>query len=186
MLSSLAGFMKEFRQIVLAPVVSVALAALVLYALGTVPDRLTPAPGKEYKSIEAATADMGFDIVVPVYFPNYLAWPPDKILGQTKPFPTVQMSFLASDRQTEILLTYQIISDSPDLPYSIPWIDIIEQQIPAAINDKEGQLIIGKRANGEEINAVHWKIDGQHFLLVTTQPVKELLKLARSMYINPH
>lgn len=186
MLSSLARFMKEFRQIVLAPALAVGLAALALYALGTVPAHITPAPGKEYNNIEAAAADLGFDIVVPVYFPNYLAWPPDKIIGQKKPFPMVQMSFLASDRHTEILLTYQIVSDSQDSPLQIPWIDKIAQQMPVTINDSQGELTIGKKTNGDEVNAVQWKVNGQHFLVVTTQSVKELLILARSMYFNPH
>ena len=188
LLSGIGRFMKEFRQIILAPVLVVSAAAFALYLLGMAPAYLpgSATPGKEYDSIEAATSEMGFDIVVPVYFPSYLAWPPDKIRGQSKPFPMVEMSFLASDRHTEILLIYQIVSDSQDLPVPLPWIETIDQKMPVNVNDSPGELIVGKRANGDVVNAAHWRVNGQHFLVVTTQPVKELLTLARSMYLNPH
>ena len=159
-------------------------AALTLYLLGMLPAYLPGSTSavKEYDSIEEAASELGFDIVVPVYFPSYLAWPPDKIRGQSKPFPMIQMSFLDSDRHTEVLLIYQMVSDSQDLPGPLPWIETIDQKILVTINGSSGELIVGKRANGDIVNGVHWRINGQHFLLVTTQPVKELLALARSMY----
>ena len=179
--------MKEFRQVILAPVLAVGLAALALYLLGMVPAYLPGSTGavKEYDSIEEAASELGFDIVVPIYFPNYLAWPPDKIRGQLKPFPMVQMTFLASDRHTEILLIYQMVSESQDLPEPLPWIKTIVQKIAVNINNSQGELIVGKRANGDVVNGVHWRVNGRHFLVVTTQSVQELLALARSMYLNP-
>ena len=187
MLSAIGRFMKEFKQIILAPVLVVSGAALTLYLLGTLPAYLPGASSavKEYDNIEAAASELGFDIVVPVYFPSYLAWPPDKIQGQLKPFPMVQMSFLASDRHTEILLIYQMISDSQGLPVPLPWIETIFQKIPITINGSSGELLVGKRGNGDIVNGAHWKVNGQHFLVATTQPVQELLALARSMYTNP-
>ncbi len=187
MFSAIGRFVKESRQIILAPVLVVSVAALTLYLLGTLPSHLPGPAGalKEYDSIEAAASELGFDIVVPVYFPSYLAWPPDKIRGQLKPFPMVQMSFLSADRHTEILLTYQIVSDNPDLPVALPWIETIDQKTPVTISGSNGELIVGKRANGDVVNAAHWTVSGRHFLVVTTQTVKELLTLARSMSLNP-
>lgn len=176
--------MKEFRQVVLAPVLVVSIAALLLFVLGRVPAYLPGAEPavREYNSIEEAASELGFDIVVPVYFPSYLTWPADKIQGQTKPFPMVQMSFLASDRHTEILLISQMVSTSPDLPVPLPWIETISQKTTTTINDSQGELIVGRRADGYQISEVHWKVNDRHFLVATTQPVKELLTLARSMY----
>ena len=187
MLSVISRFMKEFRQVVLTPVLAVGLAALALYLLGMVPAYLPGSPGevKEYDSLEEASSELGFDIIVPVYFPNYLAWPPHTIRGQSKPLPMAQMTFLASDRRTEILLIYEMVSDSQDFPESLPWIKTVDQKITVAINNNQGELIVGKRANGDAVNGVHWRVDGRHFLVVTTQSVQELLALCRSMYVNP-
>ena len=184
MLSGIGRFMKESRQIILAPVLVIGGAALTLYLLGTLPAYLPGASSavKEYDNIEAAASELGFNIVVPVYFPSYLAWPPDKIQGQLKPFPMVQTHFLSSDQHNEILLIYQMVSDSQDLPVPLPWIESISQKIPVTVNGSGGELIVGKRANGDAVNGVHWRVNGQHFLVVPTQPVQELLALARSMY----
>ena len=132
--------MKEFRQVVLAPVLVVGMAALLLYGLDMLPAYLPGfAPAvTEYNSVEEASSQLGFNIVVPVYFPSYLAWPPEKILGQLKPFPLVQMSFLSSDHHDEILLIYQSVSESRDLPAPLPWIETVSQQIPVTINNIQG------------------------------------------------
>ena len=176
--------MKEFRQVILAPVLVVGLAALLLHGLDMLPAYL---PGsapvvKEYGTLEEAASELGFNIVVPVYFPSYLAWPPAKVQVQLQPFPMVRMTFLSSNQNTEILLIYQMVSDSRGLPTPLPWIETVYQQIPVTINDSQGELIVGKRANGDVVNATHWTVEGRHFLLVTTQPVQELLTLSRSMY----
>lgn len=184
MLSGMSRFMKEFRQVIAAPVLVVGMAALILHVLGLLPAYMPgSAPAvKEYDSIEEAASELGFDIVVPVYFPSYLSWPPAKIQGQLHPFPMVEMSFLTSDRHSLILLITQIISDSPDLPIELPWIETIYQEMPITINDSRGELIVGRKADGDVVNGAHWKVNSQHFLIVTTQPVQELLALARSIY----
>ncbi len=184
MLSGMGRFMKEFRQVIAAPVLVVGVAALILYVLGMLPAHMPGyAPAvKEYASIEQAASELGFNIVEPVYFPSYLSWPAARIRGQQQPFPMVEMSFLASDRRTEILLIYQLISDRQDLPIPLPWIEIVDQEMPITINDSRGELIVGRRAGGDVVNGAHWKVNSQHFLIVTTQPVQELLALARSIY----
>ena len=175
---------KVSSQIILAPVLVVGVAALILYILGTLPAHLPGAQGRieEYGSVEAASLELGFEVVVPVYFPNYLSWPPDKILGQTDPFPMAQVSFLSSEDRNEALLTIQIVSDEPDPPVPLPWLDVIEERLPVVINENTGELTVGRNDKGEAVNAVHWNVDGQYFVMVTTASVKELVSLARSMY----
>jgi hypothetical protein len=177
-------FPKKVPGIILVPVVVVGMMALALYLLGMVPAYLqSPAGGvKEYDSIEEAAWELGFEIVVPAYFPGYLSWPSAKIQGQLEPVPMTQILFLSSDQRTEALLIYQIVSDSQDLPVALPWIEIIWQEMPITISGNEAKLVVGARADGHLVNGVHWRDDGLHFVVVTTQPVQELLALARSMY----
>ena len=177
-------FPKEVPGLILVPMVVVGMVALALYLLGMVPAYLqSPVGGvKEYDSIEEAESELGFEIVVPAYFPSYLSWPSAKIQGQLEPVPMVQMLFLSSDQRTETLLIYQIVSDSRDLPITLPWIETIRQEMPIIVSGNEGKLIVGRGADDHVVNGVHWMIDGQYFVVVTTQPLQELLTLARSMY----
>lgn len=165
----------------LAPIV-VGAAALGLYLLGSVPAHLQGAPGvTEFRTVERAELELGFQIAVPTYFPSYLSWPPAKIEGQLEPLPQVQLLFLASDQQTEALLIVEIVSGSEDLPVPVPWVETIADRTPVSINGYQGELMIGRRADGRLVNSVHWLADGRHFIVVTTHPVRELLTLAGSM-----
>ena len=174
--------MREFRQVVMTPLLVVGLAALLLYGLGKLPAYLPgSAPAvKEYASIEEAATELGFDIAIPVYFPNYLSWPPETIKGQKKPFPKVEIVFLSADRKTEILAIYEWLSDSPEA-LSALWLENSSARMPINLNQNQGELIIGKTADGFTSNGAHWMVNGQHFLVVTTKPVQELLAIARSI-----
>jgi len=41
---------------------------------------------------------------------------------------------------------------------------------------------MGRGANDQLINGVHWIVDEVHFVIVTTYPVQELLTIANSMH----
>ncbi len=164
-------------------VLVVSVAALVLYLGGRVPAHLQSQIGvTEFNNVEEAEAVLDFDIAVPSYFPSYLSWPPVSIQGQLEPFPMTRLLFLAYDQGSEVLLIYQIVSSGEDLPIALPWIETVLEDMPTTIGDSEGKLIIGERANGQPVNGVHWQTAGLHFIVVTTQPVQELLALANSMH----
>ena len=166
----------------LAPLV-VGIVALALFLVGMVPAHLQgPAGIREYDSLEQAELELGFDIVVPAYFPSYLSWPPASIQGQLEPVPMVRMLFLSSKQHAETLLIYQIVSDSKDMPVALPWIETVQQEMPVTMSGNDGMLIVGRGADGRLINGVHWLTDGFQFVVVTTHPVQELLTLARSMH----
>ncbi|MFC1987563.1 hypothetical protein ACFLVH_03350 [Chloroflexota bacterium] len=174
-------FLKEVPRLMLAPIV-VGMVALLLYLSGMVPAYLQGVTGiKAYNSIEAAESELGFEILVPAYFPSYLAWPPAEIRGQLEPFPMVQMLFLSYDQHTETLLIYQMASSQKELPVALPWFKAVLQETPVDINGSKGKLVVGERADGQQVNGVYWVADDFHFIVVMAQPVRELLTLASSM-----
>ncbi len=178
------GLIKETTDILLAPVV-VGIVALALFFLGTLPAHLQkPAGVTDYETIEAAQSELGFKVLLPTYFPNYLAWPPARVQGQTTPVPAIELDFLSSVQQTDTLALLQIISDVEDLSMPVPWVVNVSERMPVTINSIPGQLIIGRDKNGNLLNAVQWRVSGRHFVLVTTKSVRELLLLARSIPIQ--
>ncbi len=176
-------FLKEIPQLIFPPVLVLGVMALVLNLLGAVPDRIHPPEygPREYASIEAAEADLGFEIALPAYFPSYLSWPPAIIYGQREPIPVVKTTFVARYGSSETLLVCQIVSDSQDLPVSLPWFDSIQQKIPVAIGEYEGVMLAGTGADGQLLNGAYWKADGFYFIVVTTRSAREVLTIARSM-----
>ncbi len=185
MLSKMARLLKETKEIILKPVMLVGAVSLVLYLLGMVPGYLqSPIDGvKEYESIAAAESELGFDIIEPSYFPNYIAWPPAKIQGQLYPIPTTTMLFLSSGYDTEALLICQVASNMEDLPITLPWIETVLQETPITISGNKGMLVIGKNANGRVINGVYWKANDFHFIVITIHSVQELMTLASSIHL---
>ncbi|MBM2824501.1 MAG: hypothetical protein HW402_165 [Dehalococcoidales bacterium] len=161
----------------------VGMMALALHLLGRVPACLSSSPTlKDYASLEAAEAELGFKITLPTYFPSYLYWPPSSIRGQLQPVPMVQIIFLTTDQSTEALWLTQIASDSMDWPQGLPWIKTILERIPVDIGGNQGELVVGQRDDGQLVNGVYWTTDGRHFAAVMSQPIREVLILARSMH----
>lgn len=184
MMGSMVKFLKDAPGMVLAPALVVGAVAVALYFLGLMPGLLQGSTGavREYATIEEAEARVGFCIAVPAYFPSYFSWPPAKILGQREPVPMSQMLFLSSDGRTEALSISQALYPGDDLRLSSPWGEEVEQEMPIVIGDSQGTLTVGRRADGRLINGARWRAKGFHFLVVTIQPVQELLTLARSVH----
>jgi len=162
--------------------VVVGMMTLVLHYTGRVPSFISSPALKEYTSLEAAEAELGFKITLPTYFPSYLGWPPSGIRGQLKPVPLVHLIFLSSDQSTEALLLTQIASDRKDLTQGLPWMRTILEKRPVNISGSQGELVVGRRDDGELVNGVYWTTEGRYFAVVMSQPVREVLILARSMH----
>lgn len=177
-------FLKDTPSLILVPVLVVGISTLVLFLLGIIPGYIQIPPGgnREYASVEEAEAKLGFDIVIPSYFPSYLSWPPEEVRAQLQPVPMSQLLFLSSEDKTEALLICQILSNAEDMPIDWPWVRSIDLETQIFIDGHEGELIVGRRGYGQQINGVHWRAGDFHFVMVTVYRLHELETLARSMY----
>lgn len=175
--------MKTFRQVFIVPALVVGTAALLLYGFSRLPPYLPgSAPAaKEYISIEEASTDLGFDIAMPVFFPNYLAWPPETIKGIKKPFPMAEIVIMSAGRKADVLTIYEWRSDNPDPVTPLDGLESISARMPVDIGQAQGELIIGKKADGSASYSLSWKDDTRSYLLITSLPIQELLTIARSI-----
>lgn len=174
--------LKETPKLLLAPVV-VGVLAIVLHLLGLVPAYIQGNNGIiEYSGIEAAESGLGFKIIIPAYFPSYLAWPPARIEGRLEPERSVELLFLSSSQQTRALVIRETVTENGPLPLPLPWIDTVQETMSVAIGESEGKLLVGLDANGQVVNGVAWRDGNMTLVMVTTRPVPELLTLARSMH----
>lgn len=161
----------------------VGVAALFLYLLGIVPSHIQVPPGvREFATMEEAQAKLGFKIILPAYFPGYLGWPPARITGEVAPVPQAWTLFVSPDHRTEVLLITQVAARDQSLSPSLPWIETVLEEMLISVGENPGELFVGRGKDGRLINGARWKMNDFQFTVVTTQPVQELLNLARSMH----
>ena len=176
-------FLRTVPQLILAPLLVMGMVTLILYLLGQVPDYIQGERHglKEYDSIEEVEMYLGFNLVVPTYFPSYLSWPPAKIYGQREPVPMAQTLFLSQQGGYETLLIYQIDTESEDLPVPLPWVTTVQEETPITIDEHNGFMITGTGIMGEPLNGAYWKSGDFYFVVITTRSERELLTIIRSM-----
>ena len=177
------SFLRELPKIVVSLGLILGMIAISLFLLGKAPAYLQgPYKGlREYASITAAEAGLGFDIAVPAYFPNYLTWPPAHIEGQIEPVTFSRLTFVSSRGNEEMLVIYQITPDGDDLPENIPWKRPPQAALPVTIGGFEGSLVVNT-SDDAWTNAVFWRDADYYHLLTTTQDTRELLLLGRSIH----
>ncbi len=176
------NFIRNLQEL-MAILVVVGITAAVLFLLGMLPSHLQALPGvREYDTLEEAQRALGFEIVIPTYFPSYLSWPPARITVEISSVSQVETLFVSSEQNTEVLLVMQSTAKDGSLPPSLPWIETVLDEMPISVGDSAGSLVIGGGENGQLMNGAQWKTNNFLFTMVTTQPVQELLSLARSMH----
>jgi hypothetical protein len=178
------GFIKEAAKISWSLVLILGVTAGGLRLLGVVPGLVQPTAAGlvEFVSVEKAQSSLGFEIVIPAYFPSYLAWPSERITGQHTPSAMSQMYFVSASLHKEALIIEQEVSVGGNGQPEIPWVATVLQQMPVDINGAAGTLVVGKRADGVVVNAVYWQINGYRFIMVSLYPVNDLLTMSRSMH----
>ena len=155
---------------------------LVLKLLNWVPAAFSKEAVRGYRSIEDARAALKLRrIYLPSYFPQYLSWPPDEILGRGKPHTLVLMHFDNDERREIALAIRQADSrDKAPLKTRIEPVrvhsreDISIKGIPAVLLVAECP---GKRA----CNSVSWQEEGYAFTVIAKDSVQEVVRIAESM-----
>jgi len=178
----MASRLKEVPLLILAPALVAGVAALALYLLGLVPGYLQPPENgpRDYASIAEAEADLGMSIILPAYFPSYLAYPPAEIRGQREPLPSAQLTFHGQYGDTPVLIITQTRGDN-GAPVSLPWMEKAGNRTTITIGEGEGTLVNGAGKDGQPLAGAYWQAGGYSFTVVTTRSERELLNIIRSM-----
>lgn len=175
------GFFQNLATAVLPPVVLISVVAGALYLLGTVPTLLQPPTTKDYPSLEEVKKELGIEIALPTYFPDYLLWPPARITVHSKPRLLLSLLFLSREKGEEALWIDQVIANGDEPSKTMPLPQRIVQENSISLRGSQGLLIVSEGEGGRLYNQVRWVEGDRGIVITTTYPAEELLKIAHSM-----
>lgn len=172
----------ELPRIVLLPAFLLGAVAVVLLLIGAWQDELHPpqAGPRDYATVEAAEADLGFTISVPTYFPSYLSWPPGAIKAPYYPYPAVETIYY-SPTGAIVLSVLQVKLGEGDLPALQSEIKTVTEEEELKLDIIRGTLVTGTGANGQTLNGAYWSSGGFYYEVVTSRAVRDLLTMVSSM-----
>ncbi len=120
-------------------------------------------------------------IYLPVYFPQYLKWPPKEIYAQKKPFVMVLMHFSGRDSGDIVLSIRESESGHPEFLKSRIEPEAVTGEESIMLKGRPALLVHGICTGNEQCNSVTWQDRGYTFNVILKDSSKELLRVSESM-----
>ena len=160
---------------------TVAVVVAILKAANWLPTAIEDGLVRPYATVEEARQTLRLrQVYVPSYFPQRLAWPPARILAQSKPHVAVLMEFKDRERG-EIAL---IISQSERAPlYADKKLEItkVTETVPYPLKGRSTVLAVGVCGKGDTCSRLAWTEGTLRIEAVMRSSPAELLRIADSM-----
>lgn len=199
-------FLTELGDI-LAPLLTVvAVVAIVLKMLdiapsqlerlrATVAERDVAARTLRFDSVQDAEEKLKMEALVPVYFPDYLIWPPAAVYAQRdsqRDSMVLTMIFWSIDLREGLLVRQGPASgDEPRSWFAEPFVVQSRSIVSLDVNlngevdvEVHGLLIEGKDSDGGARNQLTWRLEGRDISLVTPYSVGELVRMGESVHFR--
>ena len=180
--SKVKKLLPELPKIFVLPFFLLGTMVVVLLLVGAWQDRLHPPEigPRDYDTVAAAEADLGFTISVPTYFPSYLSWPPGDIRARYWPYPAVETVYY-SPTGAMALSVFQVKLDEGDMPAFQHRIKTVTERSDLRLDTLSGELVTGTGADGQTLNGAYWSSGGFYYEVVTSRAVRDLLTMVSSM-----
>ena len=131
---------------------------------------------RRYRSIEELKGVLN-DVSIPSYFPEFLSWPPSKIMAGKKPYRVMVLEFKDKKRNTALVI---IESEREDFRTSSLLLTEVIETLPHRIKDRKALLKVG-RCKGHTCSELTWK-EGRYYIKITLNSGPfEIMKIAESM-----
>lgn len=167
----------------LLPLLAVMAAAVaILYVVGALPQRLRHAEmgPRSYATLAEAQEKLRLGLTLPGYFPSSIAWPPDSIVGQRRPYPMLTVTFVSQETGANALIVRKVKAETMPEGARLGLAQM-ERQWTATVEGRETTFIVGKAENGEAAAAAWWAREDQQFFLWTSYPIETLQRMAETM-----
>ncbi len=169
-------FLWRVGEIILPLLATLVLVALGLRLLGALPSLWLQPSLTAFASVEEAERALGARIWLPVYFPDYLDFPPQAIRVEREPVPRVFLSFQGRGEGEGTRLTItQVLSAEDTLPPEV----LPPTAIRGRVVDIAG--VPGLVASEEDGYRIYWRAADRHVVVKAVLSLEELLRIARSL-----
>lgn len=135
---------------------------------------------ERFQSPRELEAKLGTKLLLPAYFPDYLAWPPSRIELYHWPGLEVRMFIISREDQQTRLMIYQLLSDEVALPAD-PGLVLAEKNID--IRGRRAQLAWIRDRAGQRWCRLGWQAAQGRMVLLAKLPPGELVRIAQSMRV---
>lgn len=172
--------------------VLVSLAAVFVVAAGGLKllDRIpglvlgTPHGVTRYPDIEQAERALGYNVLVPPYFPDTLQWPPTSIEVTTGPSPAVALHFGGRDgRPDRLQICETLAPDTASAREILPDVAVLETATVFVEGTRAGLRRV-LTDDGRLLHELTWHTGQRLFVLRFDGPVDQLLAMAQSLERN--
>ncbi len=133
---------------------------------------------ERFASVRELEARLGTKLLLPAYFPEYLAWPPARIELYHWPGLEVRIFISGREHQQTQLIIYQLLSAEVALPAD-PGLVLAEKNIE--IRGQRAQLAWIRNRAGQNWCRLGWQGAQGRMVLLTKLPAAELVRIAQSM-----
>ncbi len=168
---------------VMATVVAVTLAAgALLRILNEVPELIQPEKENVvfHQSVEQAEKTLGINILLPSYFPEYLAWPPEIIRSERKPKLKVTLQFKYRQKdQNALTIVESFPGEGKHLELTPPPRPWSKKEI--IVNGFLAEMISWIDEEGFLWHKTKWVVQDRHLEAQSVLPEEEFFRIVNSI-----
>jgi hypothetical protein len=161
--------------------VTIAILVGVLMVTNWLPTVLQEGVMKRYSSVEEMKSGLRIkEIYVPSYVPQSVAWPPSRILAQSRPFIAVLMEF-ADGKTGDVNLVISQVADKGSVPENKIALVQTREKTTYPLKGRDALLEVGFCRNDVPCSRISWHEGSYTISVAMKAPPFELLKIADSM-----
>lgn len=135
-------------------------------------------------SVREAQVVLGKPLVLPAYFPDYLAWPPQEIKVQREPYLLASLVIYSRQQKEPILWIYQGVGSFGSLARALPWEQWRPDGVEVSLGRVRARLSSFRTREGSWLFSLAWEQEDLKLILVGHLPQGELTRIARSMALQ--
>jgi hypothetical protein len=158
----------------------------VLQILNWIPSAVQEGAFRRYDSVEEVRSHLKIHpLLVPVYYPPGVRWPPSLIAAQTRPYTAVVMEFLNSGTGETGLVITQTALSHPPIEEKLRF-TVVRETVRYAVKGRKALLEVGACARGEQCSRIAWDEGAYRVSLAMKASPVDLVRIAESMIIERH
>lgn len=156
----------------------------VLQLLNWIPSAVQEGAFRRYDSIDEVRSHLKIHpLLVPVYYPSSVRWPPSLIAAQTRPYTAVVMEFLNSGSGDTGLVITQTALSHPPIEEKFRFTDV-RQTVKFTVKGRTAFLEVGACSGGERCSRIAWNEGAYRVALVMKASPVDLVRIAESMIVE--